>query len=466
MSLIEKVEEALVTSELILPDEGILVGVSGGVDSMVLLDVLHRLAGSNGWRLSVAHFNHLLRGKESDEDEAFVKAVTESLGIPFVVGRADVAQLGADQQVSVEMAAREARHAFFVREARARDVRKVLLAHHADDQAELFFLRLFRGAGSDGLGGMKQCCVSPYSDSIELIRPLLDCSKAMLLSFAKGEGVRFREDYSNRDSDILRNRVRNQLLPLLREQYSESVVETVARSMTILSGEHDFIEFEAQRWLSPEANAESGRPFEALHVALQREILRHGLLAIRVLPEFWMIEGLRKGGGDSVITVAGGRRVRRRSNGCLIELAGEEQSFKTEIRKIHLSDLTDRKQRLSFGGIRLSLELVERGIPRNALVRADLEECFDADAIGSFIQMRHWRPGDRFQPIGMAKSVKLQDWFTNQKIPAFEKRLLVLAEAKNGDLFWVEGMRIGECFKVNQTTKRILKIAWEREVKI
>jgi tRNA(Ile)-lysidine synthase len=452
-----------VASEWILPGERVLVAVSGGVDSMVLLEVLHRLRGSNRWELTVAHFNHLLRGGESDLDEAFVRSVAASLGMPIVVGRGDVAKQGVDQQVSLEMAAREARHGFFVREAKERGIQKVLLAHHADDQAELFFLRLFRGAGSDGLGGMKKVSVSPFSESVQLIRPLLESSKKELLSFAEAEGIDFREDGSNRDSNILRNRVRNQLLPLLREQYSESIVATVARSMSVLSAEHEFIESEAKRWLQDVKTDRSVKPFDSLAVALQREVLRLGLLAIQVVPEFWMIESLRNTGTDPVITVAGGRRVVRSQKGCLSELLDGELAFNEATRSV---DLSAGKQRVSFGGLQLCCELLERKDGPGPVVAKDGEEFFDADCVGGIVQLRHWRRGDRFQPIGMANSVKLQDWFTNQKVPAAKKRLLVLAEGSDDGLFWIEGLRIGERFKVSETTKRVLKIAWEREVTI
>ncbi|MDA7866547.1 tRNA lysidine(34) synthetase TilS [Verrucomicrobia bacterium] len=459
----ERVEEALVASERVLPGEGILVAVSGGVDSMVLLEVLHRLVGANRWELTVAHFNHLLRGQESDRDEAFVRSVAASFGMPVVVGRGDVAMLGVSHQVSLEMAAREARHCFFVREAKERGIQKVLLAHHADDQAELFFLRLFRGAGSDGLGGMKKVSVSPFSESVQLIRPLLESSKRELLAFAKAEGIEFREDGSNRDSDILRNRVRNQLLPLLQEEYSGAIVATVARSMSVLSAEHDFIEAEAKRWLQDVKIERSVKSFDLLAVALQREVLRLGLLAIQVVPEFWMIESLREPGMEPVITVAGGRRVARSQNGCLSELLEGELAFNEEARSV---DLSAGKQSVWFGGLHLCLEFVERRDGAIPVAATDGEEFFDADCVGGIIQLRHWRRGDRFQPIGMANSVKLQDWFTNQKVPAATRRLLILAEASDGSLFWVEGLRIGERFKVSETTKRVLKIAWEREVAI
>ena len=176
-----------------------------------------------------------------------------------------------------------------------------------------------------------------------------------------------------------------------------------------------------------------------------------------------MIESLREPGMEPVITVAGGRRVARSQNGCLSELLEGELAFNEEARSV---DLSAGKQSVWFGGLHLCLEFVERRDGAIPVAATGGEEFFDADCVGGIIQLRHWRRGDRFQPIGMANSVKLQDWFTNQKVPAATRRLLILAEASDGSLFWVEGLRIGERFKVSETTKRVLKIAWEREVAI
>ncbi|MBI3191535.1 MAG: tRNA lysidine(34) synthetase TilS, partial [Pedosphaera parvula] len=192
--LLLQVAESIRCRKLLRRQESVLVGVSGGLDSSVLLSVLHRLARRHGWRLVVGHFNHGLRGAESDRDERFVKAMARRLRLRFVTGRGDVKEFARRNGLSVEMAARALRHGFFADAARRWEIRTVALAHHADDQVELFFLRLFRGAGGEGLEGMKWRGAAPFGSHLRLIRPLLDVRKEQLAAYAGRQGIAFRED--------------------------------------------------------------------------------------------------------------------------------------------------------------------------------------------------------------------------------------------------------------------------------
>ena len=186
---------------------------------MVLLHVLTSLASRHRWKLTVAHFNHCLRGGSSDADERFVRATAEKLELPFASDSADVRQVAKEEALSIEMAARRCRHAFFAGVAKARGIKQIAMAHHADDQVELFFLRLLRGAGTQGLSGMKQDAAAPWNPGVRLIRPLLGHAREEIVSFAQEAGIRHREDASNQSSEFLRNRVRHELLPLLRQLF-------------------------------------------------------------------------------------------------------------------------------------------------------------------------------------------------------------------------------------------------------
>ncbi len=281
---------------MVLPSaKKILVAVSGGVDSMVLLHQLHASLGKNRGQILVAHFNHQLRGRASDADEKLVRQTAAVLGMKCFVGTADVKQFAATAKISTEMAARKLRHEFLARIALAQKIKNVALAHHADDQVELFFLRLLRGAGNDGLAGMKWQSPSPADKKITLIRPLLNWSKNDLLNFARDQKIKFREDGSNVSRDFLRNRIRHELLPLLRKNYQSGLDKIILRTMAIIGAESELVSELA------EIKVEC---FDDLPVALQRRKLQQQLLAAGVPLDFDLIEQLRSNAGNWISTGA------------------------------------------------------------------------------------------------------------------------------------------------------------------
>jgi len=214
-----------------IPDQKIVVGVSGGLDSVALLRALHQL----GIFCKVAHLNHQLRGDESDADEVFVRDLSAELGFPFYSKSVDV-QAKADQEgISLEMAARAARLAFFAKFEHA----VIMLAHHADDQLETFFLRLARGAAGDGLGGMS---FSQILGKVTVLRPMLEIPRAEIQKWMEKNQFTWREDSSNREDDFLRNRVRHQLLPLFEETLNPRFRSTLLRTMEIFRAEREWMD--------------------------------------------------------------------------------------------------------------------------------------------------------------------------------------------------------------------------------
>lgn len=450
--LLEQVEETIRARKLFRRGQEILVAVSGGLDSVVLLHLLHALAPRYQWRLTVAHFNHRLRGRAAEADERFVRRLAASLKLPCVVGRADVRERARATGVSLEMAARELRHQFLARSARERGIRAVALAHHADDQVELFFLRLLRGAGPEGLAGMKWRAPSPADPKVQLVRPFLDVRRAELEEFARERRIRFREDASNAARDILRNRIRHELLPLLRRRYQPAIERTVLRLMELI-GEESALVAELVRASRRRGGVQT---FDALPVALQRRRLRDELQRLGIAPDFALVERLRERAGRKV-SAPEGRVLAADESGRVTEPATAPEDFDRSEQPVALQG---RAGRSHFDGVQISWRFARppRETPRH---RAGCE-VFDADQIGERIVLRHWRPGDRYQPIGMAAAVKLQDRFTNRKIPAARRRELIVATTAGGEIFWVEGERIGERFKVTPATKRCLFWRWRR----
>ncbi len=427
------------------------MAVSGGVDSMVLLALLNELARPHGWKLCVAHFNHQLRGRASDADERFVQAAAKKLKLPFHAGRGDVTKLAAERGVSGEMAARELRHQFLATTARRLRCPAMALAHHADDQVELFFLRLLRGAGGDGLGGMKWSSRSPVRKHVRLVRPLLEAGKAELEVFARANKITFREDATNASRDVLRNRVRHELLPLLRREFQPALNRTVLRLMELVGAEAEVVDAAAQDWLAkfPRSGA-----WNKLAPGLQRRVIQWQLHRLKVAAEFDLVERLRLQPGK-LVTVAENQFLIREPGGRVKIVAAENQAFDLSERKLNLKATA----RVSSNGLELGWE----SVPGRGFVRPKtMPQCefFDADQVGAKVVLRHWRPGDRFQPIGMKAAVKLQDWFTNQKLPATRRRQLWLAATVAGDIFWVEGLRIGERFKLTAQTRNVLVWRW------
>lgn len=463
IELTNRIAQNIRARKLFRRGERILVAVSGGLDSMVLLNILHALASQYKWQLTIAHLNHQLRGRSSNADEALVRKVGKRLKLPVVVGRAEVRRTAKQQRLSIEMAARKARHDFLAGTAARLKIRKVALAHHADDQLELFFLRLLRGSGSEGLAGMKSRGPSPSDHGIELVRPLLGEAKTALGEHAETARIDFHEDATNANLDFQRNRIRHELLPLLQKRYQPALDRTIARLADIIRAEAQLVDEMADEWLRSRKLFGRASSFDKLPVAMQRRCVRAQLIQRGITPDFDLIEELRsvsdhpvtigsaKGEGDVQTSVV------RAPSGLISVQKSGSVTFREGSRELGLKG----RGRCRFGGALLAWKTVARQ-PAFGMRAKKGEEFFDAEKIGSKVTLRHWQPGDRFQPIGMASGVKLQDFFVNQKIPREKRHNLILGVASKGEVFWVEGLRISDRFKLTDRTIRCLQWRWKR----
>ena len=436
----EIVARHITDQRLLRRRQKVLVAVSGGLDSMVLLNLLVELSGRYGWRLGVVHVNHRLRGRASGADARFVRRAAESLDVPCWIESRDVRQQ-MRPGVSLEMVAREVRHNTIAEVAKRQRYRSVTLAHHRDDQVEQFFLRLFRGAGSEGLSGMKALNCSPVDRGLTLVRPLLEVPRSELEEFARRRGIRYRVDVSNQDADILRNRIRHKLIPLLEDEYQPGLSKVVPRAMALMRDEANLLKELANEGAWPD-----------LALPLKRLRIRQQLNQAGVAADFKLVERLVAG---EIGNAEEGRSFQVSVSGGLNELCSSVGQFSDAELTI---DLRTKSAKCCLSGLGITFRRWRRR-PRAAVGL----EVFDAGEIGDEIRLRHWRKGDRFQPIGMSKPVKLQDLFVNAKVPRAERHRRVVAENQRGVIFWVEGLRIGEVAKIRSSTRSFLEFRWVRD---
>ena len=428
----------------------LVVAVSGGLDSMVLLHSLARLRRKFPWQLTVAHCHHGLRGTDADGDADWVRAQSAALGLPCIVEEVSVRAAAEASRESLEMAARRLRHAFLARSALSvgsADSMEVVLAHHAQDQAELILLRLLRGAGSEGLAGMKERSPSPADRRVSLLRPFLGFDRGTLEAFARSQGIGHREDASNRDLSIPRNRIRHQLIPDWMAHHSPALPRVLARIADIAAHESDYLREQAQRWrdsLHPEAWA-------SLHVALQRAILRMELIEHGRNAEFETVERLRRtrcGAALEALSVDPAVALRAPANP--LNRAGPSETVAVAFRGV-------RGQRVLPEGSLFRWKRLKRPLPFG-----QGWEQLDATTVPETAALRHRRPGDRFQRLGQSNAARLQNLFINQHVAAAERDQRWVLDLGDGSLAWVEGFSAGERHRLTPSTAEILAIQIQR----
>jgi tRNA(Ile)-lysidine synthase len=434
--------------------ETVVVAVSGGADSVALLDLLTRLEDEK-LRLVVAHLNHGLRGAESDADQEFVRLLAARYGLPFELQRVDVAALSQSCRLSLEDAGRRARYLFFAETAKTHGAASIALAHHRDDQAETVLIRLLRGAGGGGLSAMGN------GSQGMLKRPLLQVSRAELELYLKGRGLSWRTDASNADTAILRNSIRHELIPFLRK-YNPKITERLAATAEILACDEELLErltgTAYDRLVRPDpaglalAVADLIREPRGLRLRLYRRALSElrGDLRHIGLAHLEAIDRLAASSRPNCRIKLPGDCFVARSYGSLLFTAREESNesgWQLVIEGVgsHL---------LPAGG-----RLLVQSVPRPASLAAGSRHIayLDPEAAPFPWLARSFTPGDRFRPLGMTGAQKVKDLFINEKIPAAARRRIPLL-ISSGRILWVCGVRMGDEGRVTATAGAVLRV--------
>ena len=467
MALLERVRRTIHKHALVGADARVIVAVSGGPDSVVLVHLLLALQAEGDLTVAgLAHFNHQLRGVDADEDEGFCRAMADRLGLPIDVDRAAVATAAREAGRSIEDVARELRYAFLERIADARGADAIAVGHSLDDQAETFLLRLMRGAGSRGLAS-----ILPRAGRV--IRPLIDSAREDLRTYAAERALPFRTDATNDDLSIPRNRVRHELIPYLEREFSPGISRVLAREAAVAREDDDRLHQEAIDFAGSIVLSRTGGKTEldavslrSLHPALAARVARHAL-AVGAPSRFIGFDHVAAllqlaGGSDGdAIDLPGQRAVRR---GAVIVLGppplrrrdrGGENSF-----RVALSipgEVTLDKQGWMVSAERLdSLAVGGPGPARAAQV------IVAADPVALPLAIRSRRRGDRFCPLGLGHRKKLQDFLVDRKIPRETRDSLPLVVDGRDRIVWVVGESVAEDFRVTEPSRGVILLKARR----
>ena len=444
--MIDKVRRTVETFRLFEKGDRVVVGVSGGADSVALLHCLTAGLPELCLRVSVCHINHQLRGAESDRDEQFVKALCGRWNVPFHLLREDVAARARERGLGVEACGRELRYRFFADVAAScGDGVKIATAHTADDQAETVLFRLARGTGLHGLCGI------PVRRGA-VVRPLLDVTRAEVEAYCAANGLSFVEDSTNRDPNYARNRIRREVMPALRA-VNPSFAETLGASLGSLREDDAFLWEQAALALG---GADDGDGYDAAFLAASPAALQSRMLQIicrenglpagrEKLAE--LREMIRKGGGRTDLT---GRTALRVSDGRLfVETREEKASFRP---------FPLREGMLTFpSGVEYNIDILAFTENGKNIHRNFATDLIDCDKITGELTVRPREAGDRISLARRGVSKTLKKLFNEVKIPVCRRELIAVA-ADDAGVVWVEGIGADRRVAPDENTVRCIRI--------
>jgi tRNA(Ile)-lysidine synthase len=452
---------------LLSEGDRILVAVSGGPDSVALLHVLHELQNEFSLHLEVAHLQHGIRGAEAEEDARFVAELAERLALPFHLKKINLPRMKSEAgRGNLEALARKERYRFFAAVVRERNLGKVATAHTQDDQAETVLMWFLRGSGMKGLGGMEpihhfqpEGCIA--DESIAVVRPLLAVSKAEIIDFLNAKRLAYRVDRTNQDTRLLRNWIRSELIPKLKERSDPGFSTRLAHQAELLRDDDWVLEVLARRELDRIRRADGldRELFLEQPAALQRRILRlwieearGHLLGVDFAHIAALLEFIRAGPPQGSLAIPGG-----------LQLVKEYQVLRLVKRNRKWKRAACYSYELRIG---TPLGIPEAGMTihseRMAAPLANLpdslsEAVFDTARLPQTLTLRNFRRGDRFQPLGLAGHKKVKDLFIEKKIPLSVRATLPLLLAGD-EILWIPGHGRSEAAKIGPATTEILRL--------
>jgi tRNA(Ile)-lysidine synthase len=469
-TVIKTVEE----NDMFNTGDRVLAGVSGGPDSVALLGLLNELSTRLSITLGIAHLNHCLR-PEAEKEARFVETLSEKLGLPFHLEKFDVNAYRRTHGLSLEEAAREVRYTFYKRVLTSAGYQKIALGHHSEDNAEMVLMNLLRGSGPLGLSG-----IPPVRDTI-IVRPLINLTRAHILDYLRDRQLEYVSDPSNQDTRFTRNRIRHELLPIIKRDFNDNIIETLHRTATITGDENRWMESVVDPlWDAVITSREPQRL--SLDIVLLgkfskaplRRIVRRAIALLRGNLRgvtFAHIEAIiklvKKGNENARVDLPGLiSAVKKENRLILVALDSPRQPLEPEKSLRHYRHLIEAQKILS--GKQFILEIKEIGAriifnrldsfgPADIRCSGHHTAFFDINQLSFPLIIRNYQPGDRFTPLGMHGSKKVKKLFNERKVHRPDRcRRPVLVSGT--DIIWVIGHQSAETCKVVPQTRHALEV--------
>lgn len=471
--MIKTLAQELFDEGLLKQDESVVVGVSGGPDSMALLHILLAINKLAGWNLQlhIAHLNHRLRGSDAEKDAAFVQAAADSLSLPCTIEARAIASLAENESGGIEEIGRRERYAFLERVCLQTHSRVIAVGHHADDNAETILHRILRGTGLRGLAGIPRDRPAARNSPVRIIRPLLRMRRRTLREYLANEGVAFREDRSNASGEPMRNRIRNVVLPALEADINPQVRDALTRLGEQAQWLEEFLRETVQRTfetlivshtdqeliLNADALARKSRIVQTELVRLAYRSFGLGEQQLSFAHLVSALELIADPASGKQIQFPGGMTLTKRYHQLIASLPTDEprEEIASEI-AVHLPGRTLLPVR------RLEIECTVEDVSADQIRRlrqtlTPMEEYVNCDAVQPPLVVRTRRPGDRFFPLGAPGSKKLSDFLADAKVtPQQRERVAVLCDHLGP--IWVIGHRIDDRVKLTALTRRVLHL--------
>lgn len=471
---LHKVKGFMLREKLVPPNGRLLLAVSGGVDSVVMTDIMQKLAPELKLGLHIAHLNHCLRGPFSQRDEDFVRNLAQARQIPVTVQVSDVAAIARNHKGNIEEAARQTRYIFFLVTAYKENCGYIATAHHMRDNAESILINLIRGAGLTGLEGIRPKREDLQTRGYPVVRPLLCLDRPEIEAYALACKLEHVFDHTNDHMDLTRNRVRHELLPLLEDEFNPKIVKAVTRLGRIAREENEGVTQLAEQWLNANlAEIEYGLSlplagFNALPQALRRRVARQAILRVRQ-----HLLGISLKHVESIVELAQNTEPLKRTalprNMLAVKRGQRLEIIKpvTPLRQFVFNEENPDYEFKLEPGETLPIDQISMRF-KCSLAAGEIAELkanslqntafFDINKITLPLTVRNWRPGDVFAPLGLNGRVKLAKFFINNKITLEKRKTWPLVLDAGGEILWVAGLRLGRAAAINGPNAKLIKV--------